>query len=407
MSLFPSSGSPVSLTRDRREALRLRFRSPDEEAGFRRDYEDGATASRMAMLIIGILMIATTPLYDVALLGAPPDFVTYTRVLQFGVQVPTLLLGVLIVTVPGLRPVRVPTLIAGMMVFGGSLCAEYLAGVRYGFSVPHDFATLSISALCLLGRLRFYVLLPWALLLMVGITVAQLRANDFSPGAIYDCIAIWMQFWIALTVAYLLESSARENWRQKRLLETEAAHDGLTRLPNRRQFDELLVTRVREAARGGKTIALMMIDVDYFKAFNDLYGHPAGDECLRQVAQWMRESMRRPQDFCARVGGEEFVAVWFDARFDTAPQLAEQLRAGVRRLAIRHDDSHGLGVVTASGGFVQRQAPWPVEAAEAVAAEMVAEADRALYQAKRRGRDRLLVSQGEDPARTEPRADQR
>ncbi len=407
MSPLPPRWSQLPVPLNRREIMSLKFAARAEEMEFRRDYDDGAVPSRVAMLVIGLLMILATPLYDVALLGAPPDFVAYTRLLQFGVQVPTLLLGMLVVLSPALQAIKVPAMLVGMLIFGGSLSAEYVAGVRHGFSVPHDVATLAISAMCLLGRLRLYVLAPWAFLLMLGITVAQVGAHQASPGALYDAIAIWMQFSVALTAAYLLETSARENWRQNRLLETEAAQDALTRLPNRRQFDEVLIGRVREAAREHRSIALMMIDVDHFKAYNDHYGHPAGDECLRRIAQWLRESMRRPQDFCARIGGEEFVAVWFDADAETAPLLAERLRAGIRELAIEHGQAQGPGVVTASGGFVFKRPPWPEEAAAAVASEMVDAADRALYAAKGRGRDRLLVSDGLDPARTVPPAARR
>lgn len=393
MTSLPPSRPSISSPQQRCELLRLRF-SGEEERAFRLDYEAGSVSSRVAMLIIGIVMIGSTPLYDVALLQAPPDFVAYTRTLQFGVQIPVLLLGLLVNLAPSLRPLAAPVMIAGMLIFGGSLCAEYVAGVRHGFSVPHDVATLAISATCLLGRLRFYLLLPWAFALMLGVTATQLRVHESSSAAIYDVIGMWMQFAVALTAAYLLEGSARENWVQRRLLQNEAAQDALTQLPNRRHFDDALVRLVREAARDRKGVALMMVDVDLFKAYNDRYGHPAGDECLRRIARWMQDSMRRPQDFCARIGGEEFVAVWFDARPETATVMAEALRAGVRQLAIERDDAGDRGVVSASGGFVQVLPPWPQDDAASIASEMVASADRLLYEAKRLGRDRLITQTG-------------
>ena len=113
--------------------MRLKFATRAEEMEFRRDYEDSAVSSRVAMLIIGLGMILATPLYDVALLGAPPDFIAYTRLLQFGVQIPTLLLGMLVVLSPALQVIKMPAMIIGMLIFGGSLSAEYVAGVRYGF----------------------------------------------------------------------------------------------------------------------------------------------------------------------------------------------------------------------------------------------------------------------------------
>jgi len=152
------------------------------------------------------------------------------------------------------------------------------------------------------------------------------------------------------------------------------------------------MTQFGEAARERKTVALLLLDVDHFKSYNDLYGHPAGDEALRRIAAWLAQGVRRPQDFCARLGGEEFAAVWFNPMPPNARWLSEQLRQGIGALAIPH--AQGVaGVVSASGGLVELDPPTLDRPTQAVAEELMRRADRALYAAKAAGRDQLKVAE--------------
>lgn len=361
-----------------------------DEGAFRSDYEDSARRPRLILHGLGVAMIAATPFYDRFLLQVPEAFVGISRLLQFGLQIPPILFAMWCTWYPPMRRWSAPATVLAMLLAGTGLSLQHVLGRSYDFHVPHEFVALSVAAVCMLGRLRLRYLLPWATLLIVSASVMQLYGLDFSSAAFYNVISIWMLFLLSAIAAYLLETSARENWRQRRMLETQAALDALTSLPNRRHFDRTLVQLLRQAARERKNIALMLLDVDHFKAYNDLYGHPAGDECLRRIARWLAESMRRPQDFCARVGGEEFAAVWFDARMDSAPVLAAKLRAGITELGIEHAGAGKRRVVSASSGFIQIVSPSTEDAAAAVAADMVDQADRALYEAKRAGRDRMV-----------------
>lgn len=389
--LPPDPGaSLLSAESDRREQLRLRFSSTVLEAQFRRDHEIGSRTSRLVLLGLGAIMIAVTPLYDRPLLDPPEAFVSFSRWMQFAVQIPAVLAVFFITWHRGLRHFSAPAIVLGAAAVAGGLCAQHVVGARLGFSVPHDFAALAVAAIFMLGQLRVFYFLPAAVALMIATTLAQLQAGTFSSAAIYDAISTWMLFALALAGAYLLEVSARTAWRQRVILESEAARDALTDLPNRRHFDSMLVRLVRQAARERKSVALMILDVDDFKAYNDTYGHPAGDQCLRRVSRWLREAMRRPQDFCARIGGEEFAAVWFDAQPSAAPVLAEELRAGIRQLAITHAGSSTGRTVSASAGFAQVFSPRSEDAAASIALELIARADQALYEAKRGGRDRLV-----------------
>jgi diguanylate cyclase (GGDEF)-like protein len=177
---------------------------------------------------------------------------------------------------------------------------------------------------------------------------------------------------------------------QKELREANAmlnelsVRDGLTGLYNRRHFDTVLETELRRAARNLKPISLLIIDVDCFKALNDSYGHQRGDDCLRKVAQVLKESPRRGYDIAARYGGEEFVLLLPDAVAGAARATAESICQGVQALRIENLGSTVADVVTVSIG-VCCENPHIGDKSE----EFVRKADAALYAAKRLGRNRV------------------
>ncbi len=165
--------------------------------------------------------------------------------------------------------------------------------------------------------------------------------------------------------------------------------DGLTGVANRRYFDETLAQEVSLARRLNEPLALIMIDVDEFKKFNDHYGHQAGDDCLIQIARVLNDNTHRPSDLAARYGGEEFVIIAAHSDAKGAMALAEILRLKINRLSIAHALS-SAGVVTASFGVA---ALVPDE--KQGATELIKMADQALYRAKEAGRNRVeLASPG-------------
>ena len=159
--------------------------------------------------------------------------------------------------------------------------------------------------------------------------------------------------------------------------------DGLTGLANRRRFDEALAAEWARARRNGQPLALILIDIDYFKPYNDHYGHLAGDACLRQVATVLRAHVRRPGDLVARYGGEEFAGIAADTGAPGALRLAETTRAALEALALPHEPSP-MGRVTASFGVAVM-----VPDGNAGPEELLRLADEALYRAKAEGRNRV------------------
>ncbi|MDO9002152.1 MAG: GGDEF domain-containing protein [Aquabacterium sp.] len=200
----------------------------------------------------------------------------------------------------------------------------------------------------------------------------------------------------SLYFLYQLEAEERHNYLMSlrhRLLRTRLADlnteldqlarlDPLTLVANRRHADEHLGQLWQRAQHGHGHLAVLMIDIDHFKAYNDRHGHPAGDACLRAVAQALQHDLRRAGDLLARYGGEEFIAVLHGVPPDEALRTAERIAQAVRDLAIPHEDSPKLHV-TISVGLCSGQ----IDGGGVSVHDWVAAADQALYDAKRNGRD--------------------
>lgn len=187
-----------------------------------------------------------------------------------------------------------------------------------------------------------------------------------------------------VTTAVSRERILRDQAQQMR---TFSHIDGLTGVANRRRYDEYIEDEFRRARRNGKRLSLIMIDIDYFKPYNDTYGHQAGDSCLTIIAEMLGGALHRPGDLLARYGGEEFVVGLPCTDQEGALQIAESMRAKVEALAIPHMASKEYGHVTISLGVATMLPTHNVELDELQAA-----ADKALYQAKREGRNRVAVS---------------
>ncbi|NTV72829.1 MAG: diguanylate cyclase, partial [Holophaga sp.] len=167
-------------------------------------------------------------------------------------------------------------------------------------------------------------------------------------------------------------------------LQEMAMQDGLTGLANRRHFDTVLDNEVRRARRTGGWVALLLGDVDFFKKYNDHYGHVAGDECLKAVAKVMRDVFRRAEDLPARYGGEEFAVILSGSTPEQAAFSAQMFRKAVESLRIPHADSSVAEVVTLSVGYAVAQVN-----AESSPAWFISRADEGLYISKANGRNRV------------------
>ena len=195
---------------------------------------------------------------------------------------------------------------------------------------------------------------------------------------------------ICIAGAWNLEHARRSAWLEGQRLAETAMQDGLTGIHNRRRFDEHLQRAWAQSTRDRKPIALLLADIDHFKAYNDRYGHQAGDEAMKSVAGVLARFSRRPLDLAARYGGEEFVVILSDTKRANAERIGAEILEAVQRLAIPHQDSSAAPVLTISLGIA-----CVVPLARRSWAGLVQLADQALYAAKDGGRNRLEVLEQE------------
>jgi len=189
-------------------------------------------------------------------------------------------------------------------------------------------------------------------------------------------IALLGLFGIALVSKKLQESYA--------IIERQAVMDALTGIPNRRSFSENIVREFDRSRRSGEPLSLIMGDIDCFKAYNDTYGHSAGDICLRRVAMEIKACLNRPGDLCARFGGEEFIVILAATKSRGAMTVAERMCRAIEALAIEHRVNVCSNVVTMSFG-VSTMIDGNVDSYE----ELVRQADEAMYLAKQGGKNRV------------------
>jgi diguanylate cyclase (GGDEF)-like protein len=185
----------------------------------------------------------------------------------------------------------------------------------------------------------------------------------------------------------LLELRTRQLEQANHDLRRLSYLDGLTGVANRRRFEEAVDLEWRRACRAGTSLSLIMIDTDFFKPFNDAYGHQRGDDCLVLIANALRYALNRPGDMVARYGGDEFMILIPGTDVEGAAEMAEAMRVRVEAMEITHESSPDGKIVTISLGVATSYPTLGFSSGELVAA-----ADAALYRAKDEGRNRFVIS---------------
>jgi diguanylate cyclase (GGDEF)-like protein len=236
-----------------------------------------------------------------------------------------------------------------------------------------------------LGGLLFRVALPLA----AGITLFYL-AVDTAAGL--DAVTLADHAFALATVVvlggiarWMGERAERRAWLQAQVLKQQALRDALTGLANRHRAYDHVAAALAQARRDGRSVGLLLIDVDYFKRYNDALGHPAGDECLRCIAMVLTGIAHRPLDLEMRLGGEEFAVFLYDCTQAHAEQIAEDIRATIEGMGLPHPGSP-VGLVTVSIGVAAGQ-----PGADDRLDTLIQRADPALYQAKQSGRNLVRV----------------
>ena len=269
----------------------------------------------------------------------------------------------------------------------GMILVSVLGTLR-GLPVPHELLLVQLL------YDFFFLGLPWLQATMIAsLTVViapfslwiagRTGASLFDYGFFLAVPAV-----LAAITCYLQERTQRLGWLRAQLLRQLSEHDPLTGIYNHRAWYERADTMLRQAQREQRSIAVLAVDVDHFKRFNDSHGHLAGDDCLRRIAKSLQGLARRPLDVVGRIGGEEFAVFLYGVTPESARNRAESVRDALRALAplpgVRVTASVGLAYADADG------AP-TVEV-------LVGRADTALYRAKAEGRDRVVAWEDRAPA---------
>jgi diguanylate cyclase (GGDEF)-like protein len=245
---------------------------------------------------------------------------------------------------------------------------------------------LAIISIYFLAGLTFFPAARSGLIVLAAYVVGSAFSAIELDRALYGSLVLLSANIIGATVCYRLEKVNRMNFLEARLLKEMASRDGLTGIYNRRILDEHVDTVWQQAMRERAPIALLLVDIDYFKAYNDYFGHQAGDEALRHVAQSLARSARRPLDFAARYGGEEFAVVLYYATREYVEEVAARIRQNMEALALKHPASPIAKHLTVSIG-----AACVVPAPGRSPFGFVQLADEALYEAKGQGRNRCII----------------
>jgi diguanylate cyclase (GGDEF)-like protein len=233
-------------------------------------------------------------------------------------------------------------------------------------------------------RLRFRTALL-SCLLALGSFAASALFFELAPAIALRCSAFLLMGVAACAIAARhIDRWSRTSFLESHVMAEFAQHDALTGTKNRRIFDECLTRLWPRAMEDGRAIAILLIDVDHFKAYNDRYGHQAGDQALRRVAQTIQTFVRRPLDVLARYGGEEFAAILYDIDGNQAMDTANRIHRAVGELAIEHRGSRTSAGVTISVGVAVIR-----PTTERNSRGGLQLADQALYEAKANGRNRV------------------
>ena len=369
------------------DQLSLGFRWLRFSRGLEREYrahllEDSFELKRFALIIATVIWLSLAAL---DMLVVPASHLGWVLAVRVVVLLILLICAALILQrrhIHLLLPLSMTCILA--LGVGASLivCIAHRVEPNY----PYEGLLLVSMAAYFLVGLRLSEALACSLVVMLTYVLADLSAGLATPRLINNILFLSFGNLTGAVGCYLLEYKSREHFLISRLMRLLAYHDSLTGLHNRRSFNRQFERLWRQAQRDGKSLALLLCDIDHFKAYNDCYGHQAGDVALQRIGALIEQSARRPLDMGVRLGGEEFALLLFDIGADEARQRAEVLRQSLEEAAIAHRGSDSAAVLTMSIGVA-----WLSPGSQPDLSQLYEQADRALYEAKAFGRNKVAA----------------
>lgn len=371
-------------------ALPLRFEAELEAEYVRARLQNARTLIRMACLLA--LLVVCLRIADLALTGGglpdqPRRYLIIFPILVFATSA--------LLTWFAWRP---------------SFLRRYLPLANFAVPTRNVIVAIAVAALAARGQVELLIVMPAMVLspffflglhFRPALACVALTIIAFADAALVfelpvtvllrSCVFLVATAVMSAMAAWQIERQTRRSFLDGRLIAQLAEHDALTGAKNRRVFDEQLTRLWHQAVHDRRPLAILLIDVDHFKDYNDRYGHQAGDVALQQVAKAVQAQIHRPLDVLSRYGGEEFAALLYDIDAAQSRDIAERIRLAVSALSIEHRGSSVARVVTISIGAAAIQ---PQSDRGPLGALQLA--DEALYTAKVRGRNNVHLAAESD-----------
>ena len=383
---FAKSGAGVA------SGMEMFRRFPTLEHQFRLEFAEKHAAGGIIATAIYLSLVAIVTAVNLfgQLAPIPDASLNLIIFLRLGVAGPALIVILLAVELRPLRPYYQIIVAGAALILGVSVMM--ISAIMASAGQP-QFQMGDVLVVCY--TCLFLGLLGNVVSLVAGAFVVAFFGVGISYGVPSDALMFAGSVIIATSLmtvisARRVEHLSRRNFLENRFLNEIAERDGLTGLYNRRKFDELATLVWNQARRDHERLQLLFVDIDCFKSYNDVKGHQAGDQVIRQVARIIDRAARRPLDFCARYGGEEFVLVLYGPHGTELCAVAERIRASVQQEAISHPESDVAEVITVSVGSA---AVKPNESRSL--SGLIQQADESLYAAKQAGRN-LVVHEDVD-----------
>jgi diguanylate cyclase (GGDEF)-like protein len=361
---------------------------PDLEPEFRRSHFDENISHTRINLVLAIIVSVAFSAMDSMVLG--PELNRIPALIHMLIILPVLLIG-LAVSFSQQRHRLYPLLtMIAVTVLGLSVASIQIIASAGGVSVLFPCVMLTVTFVYFMSGLIFYHAVAANVIVLFSYlalgTALALPGREFG----YDALALVAANLFGASVIYMHEKTSRMRFLEACLLREMVARDGLTGIQNRRMFDQHTARVWQQAVREEERVAVLLVDIDCFKDYNDRYGHQAGDECLRAVAVSLSQCARRPLDFVARYGGEEFALVLYEASREYVAEVLTRIQRSIAELNIAHEASLVASRLTVSIG-----AAFVLPAPNRTLEGLIQLADEALYSAKEQGRNRVIVMEAE------------
>ena len=363
---------------------RLHFKSDDLEDRYNRQFIESNRSRHRMSCLVGIASVLILLVLDLSTF--PEESQTFYLIVRLGICIPFFCIGLLVSEMPSMRKQLPYWVITAILLLGiGSVAIIGVNYINHHISPYEGMLVIVIATYFLLG-LDFRMATMTSLLIVTCYVYMAIFLYDGYEAIYYNLFFVGINLVICAVGGFNVEKQLRINFLKNETLTILSQRDGLTGIYNRATLEYKLKMTIMSSLRESQGIAFALLDLDYFKKYNDHYGHIQGDKCLKSVAKALQSCCKRPTDFCARFGGEEFAVVWYPTKPNSTEVMAKTIQHELSILNLEHDQSNVSDFVTISGGIVYLELKNMISNDD-----LFHLADKALYEAKDAGRNQFKI----------------